>query len=124
MDLSIIVPIYNVEKYVRPCMESLFRQGLDEECFEIIAVNDGSTDNSIKVIEDLVEKHHNISIINQSNQGLSVARNTGIAKSSGTYILFVDSDEFLLGFSLLIFCAHFSFCHHFANHFLSAVGMI
>lgn len=79
MDLSIIVPIYNVEEYVRPCMESLFRQGLDEECFEIIAVNDGSTDNSIKVIEDLVEKHHNISIINQSNQGLSVARNTGIA---------------------------------------------
>jgi glycosyltransferase involved in cell wall biosynthesis len=96
MDLSIIVPIYNVEEYVRPCMESLFRQGLDEECFEIIAVNDGSTDNSIKVIEDLVEKHHNISIINQSNQGLSVARNTGIAKSSGTYILFVDSDDLLI----------------------------
>ncbi len=96
MDLSIIVPIYNVEKFVRPCMESIFRQGLDEDCFEVIAVNDGSTDNSIKVIDELLEKHHNISIVNQSNQGLSAARNTGIEKASGTYILFVDSDDLLI----------------------------
>lgn len=96
MDLSIIVPIFNVEKYVRPCMESIFRQGLDEDCFEVIAVNDGSTDNSIKVIDDLLVKHHNISIVNQSNQGLSAARNTGIEKASGTYILFVDSDDLLV----------------------------
>ena len=96
MDLSIIVPIYNVEKFVRPCMESIFRQGLDEDCFEVIAVNDGSTDNSIKVIDELLEKHHNISIVNQSNQGLSAARNTGIEKASGKYILFVDSDDLLI----------------------------
>ena len=61
-------------------MESLFRQGLDEGCFEVIAVNDGSTDNSIKVIDDMMENHHNITIINQNNQGLSAARNTGIEK--------------------------------------------
>lgn len=76
-------------------MESLFRQGLDEGCFEVIAVNDGSTDNSIKVIDDMMENHHNITIINQNNQGLSAARNTGIEKASGTYILFVDSDDLL-----------------------------
>ena len=77
-------------------MESLFRQGLDEGCFEVIAVNDGSTDNSIKVIDEMMENHHNITIINQNNQGLSAARNAGIEKASGTYILFVDSDDLLI----------------------------
>lgn len=77
-------------------MESLFRQGLDEECFEVIAINDGSTDDSIKVIDDMMENHHNITVINQSNQGLSAARNAGIERASGTYILFVDSDDLLI----------------------------
>lgn len=96
MDLSIIVPFYNVGKYIRSCMESMFRQGLDEECFEIIAINDGSTDNSIQAIEDLLNVHRNIRIINSNKQGVSVARNTGIEKALGTYILFVDSDDMLI----------------------------
>lgn len=53
--LSIIVPIYNVERYVRSCMESIYNQGLDEKCFEVIIVNDGSTDRSMEVIDDLIQ---------------------------------------------------------------------
>ena len=102
MDLSIIVPFYNVEKYIHSCIESLFRQGLGEECFEIIAINDGSTDNSIQAIEDLLNGHRNIRIINSNKQGVSAARNTGIEKALGTYILFVDSDDLLIDNTLSV----------------------
>ena len=101
MDLSIIVPVYNVEKYVRPCIESIFKQSLDEERFEVIIVNDGSTDNSMEMITDIVQQHHNITIINQENQSLSVARNNGIAVAKGEYILMPDSDDLLVENSLL-----------------------
>ena len=75
--LSIIVPVYNVEEYIRPCMESIFQQGLDEDCFEVIIVNDGTKDHSMEVIQDIIEQHKNITVLNQENQGLSVARNNG-----------------------------------------------
>lgn len=101
MDLSIIVPVYNVEKYVRPCLESIFKQSLDEERFEVIIVNDGSTDNSMEMITDIVQQHHNITVINQENQSLSVARNNGIAVAKGEYILMPDSDDLLVENSLL-----------------------
>ena len=67
MDLSIIVPVYNVEKYVRPCIESIFRQGLDESRFEVIIVNDGTLDSSIKVIADIIKSRSNITLINQTD---------------------------------------------------------
>ena len=102
MDLSIIVPVYNVEKYVRACMESIFRQGLDEENFEVIIVNDGSTDRSMEVIQDIIEAHSNITVINQENLSLSVARNNGIAAAKGEYILMPDSDDLLIEDSLPI----------------------
>ena len=98
--LSIIVPVYNVEKYIRPCMESIFQQGLDEDCFEVIIVNDGTKDHSMEVIQDIIEQHKNIIVINQENQGLSVARNNGIAKAKGEYILMPDSDDLLIENSL------------------------
>jgi len=101
MDLSIIVPVYNVEKYVRPCIESIFRQGLDESRFEVIIVNDGTLDRSIKVIADIIKSHSNITLINQTNQSLSVARNVGIAAAKGEYILMPDSDDLLVEYSLL-----------------------
>lgn len=94
--LSIIVPVYNVEKYIRACIESIFRQGLDEEIFEIIIINDGTKDHSMKVISDIVSTHRNITIIEQENQGLSVVRNKGIAIAKGEYVFMPDSDDLII----------------------------
>ncbi len=96
MKLSIIVPVFNVEDYIRPCLESILRQGLDNDCYEIIIINDGTQDKSMEVIADIIEAHHNILVIEKENQGLSEARNNGIQKASGDYILFVDSDDLLI----------------------------
>ena len=98
--LSICLPVYNVEDYIRPCLESIFRQGLDEECFEVILINDGTKDNSMGVIQDIVSQHHNIIVVNQKNQGLSVVRNNGIGIAKGEYILMPDSDDLLIDNSL------------------------
>ena len=100
MDLSIIVPIYNVEKYVRYCIESIYRQGLDEKKFELILVNDGTEDHSMEVIADIIQQHSNVIVITQTNQGLSVARNNGMAIAKGEYILMLDSDDLLYDNSL------------------------
>lgn len=100
MDLSIIVPIYNVEQYVRACIESIYQQGLDEDRFEVILVNDGTKDKSMEMIADIIQQHKNITVINQENQGLSVARNNGIAIAKGEYILMPDSDDLLVPNSL------------------------
>ena len=98
--LSIIVPVYNVEKYIRSCMESIFRQNMDENVFEVIIVNDGTEDRSMEVIQDIINEHSNITVINQENLSLSVARNNGIAKAKGEYILMPDSDDLLIDDSL------------------------
>lgn len=89
--ISIIVPIYNVEKYIRTCIESILAQTYRN--VEVIIVNDGSTDQSLAVISDLICSHHNVKVINQKNQGVSVARNTGIDVATGKYITFVDPDD-------------------------------
>lgn len=96
MKLSIIVPVYNVEQYIRPCVESIFRQSLVDDVFEVILVDDGTPDNSFGVIRDVLDKHDNIQVVKQQNQGLSAARNTGLSKAKGDYILFVDSDDLLI----------------------------
>lgn len=101
LDLSIIVPVYQVERYIRPCMESLFKQGLEEKRFEVIIVNDGTKDRSMGMIADIIQQHSNITIINHpKNLSLSVARNTGIATAKGEYILMPDSDDLLIDNSL------------------------
>lgn len=100
MKLSIIVPVFNVEDYIRPCLESILRQGLDDDCYEIIIVNDGTQDKSMEVISDIIKTHHNIQIVEQKNQGLSVVRNNGIAMAKGEYILMPDSDDLLIDNSL------------------------
>lgn len=89
--ISIIVPTYNVEKYIRTCIESILAQTYRN--IEVIIVNDGSTDQSLAVISDLICSHQNVKVINQKNQGVSVARNTGIDAATGKYITFVDPDD-------------------------------
>lgn len=93
MKVSVIVPIYNVESYVRECIESIINQTLED--IEVILVNDGSTDRSIEIIEDLLTIHKNIILINKENGGLSSARNTGLSYATGDYVCFVDSDDYL-----------------------------
>lgn len=99
--LSIIVPVYNVEQYIRPCVESIFRQGLDDSIFELILVNDGTQDNSFGVISDIIESHPNIIILEQENSGPSIARNNGIKSAKGQYLLFVDSDDLLVDYTVV-----------------------
>ncbi len=91
--VSIIVPVYNVEKYLDKCLQSLINQTLKD--IEIICVNDGSTDNSLEILERYAKKDSRIIIINQENQGLSGARNSGLKKANGEYIGFVDSDDWV-----------------------------
>lgn len=98
--LSIIVPIYKVEKYIHQCLESIFGHGMDDDDFEVILVNDETPDNSMEVIADIIEAHQNIQIIEQKNQGVSVARNNGMAHATGDYLLFIDSDDILVGNNL------------------------
>lgn len=100
MDLSIILPVYNVENYIRPCMDSIFKQRLDENVTEVIIINDGTKDRSMEMIADIINQHDNITVINQENQGLSVARNKGIATAKGKYVLMLDSDDLLIDNSL------------------------
>lgn len=94
--LSIIVPVYKVDIYIRRCLDSIFRQGLNDDVFELIIVNDGTPDKSMEVIAGIIQQHDNIIVINQDNQGLSVTRNKGIAAATGEYILFADSDDMLI----------------------------
>lgn len=96
MKLSIIVPVYNVEAYISPCLESVFRQGLDEKDFEVIVVNDATPDRSMELVDSEVKVHPNIVVKEHTAcKGLSEARNTGLANAKGQYVLFVDSDDLL-----------------------------
>lgn len=89
--VSIIVPIYNVELYLRECLNSILNQSYTN--FELIGVNDGSTDASLAILEHYARNDHRIKSFSQDNQGLSGARNTGLAYAKGQYVLFVDSDD-------------------------------
>jgi len=91
--VSIIVPVYNVEKYLRQCLDSLINQTLQE--IEIICVDDGSTDNSSNILSDYAQKDSRIIVHRQENQGLANARNAGLKLANGEYIGFVDSDDFV-----------------------------
>lgn len=103
MKLSIIVPVYNVEKYVRRCILSIIEQNNDLfSHIELIIVNDGTPDNSVNCIMDLVVQYANIILINQVNQGLSMARNNGMAAAHGDYVWFIDSDDWIAPNSLEI----------------------
>lgn len=91
--ISIIIPVYNVELYLRECMESILNQTLDD--IEVIIINDGSTDSSKAIVEEYRCKFKKIKIINKENEGVSVARNVGVDNSTGEYLIFLDSDDYL-----------------------------
>lgn len=91
--ISVIVPVYNVEKYLARCIDSILCQ--DCKNLEVILVDDGSTDNSINICKEYVQNDSRVSLINQSNQGSSIARNEGLSLAKGEYISFVDSDDWI-----------------------------
>lgn len=91
--ISIIVPVYNVEKYLSKCIESIINQNYKD--IEIILVNDGSTDNSGEICDKYMQKDKRIRVIHKINEGVSIARNTGLKVATGEYIAFVDGDDFV-----------------------------
>jgi len=86
---SVIIPVYNTEKYIRKCIDSVLNQTFND--YEIVVVNDGSTDKCL----DILNEYDNIKLINQKNQGLSMARNTGIKSAKGKYFILLDSDDYI-----------------------------
>lgn len=98
--ISIIVPIFNSEKYLSICLESLLQQGLAEDEYEILLVNDGSTDNSLSICREYEKSHTNIIVYSQENHGVSSARNKGLNQAKGEWVMFVDSDDFVCKNSL------------------------
>ena len=95
MQLSIIVPAYNVADYIERCIRSLENQDIPKSDYEIIVTNDGSPDNSRQIIEKLQEEFSNIVLINQENQGVSMARNNAIAIAKGKFIMPIDPDDYV-----------------------------
>lgn len=93
MRYSIIVPAYNTEKYIDKCLKSIFSNTYKN--FEVIIVNDGSTDKTEDIINKYIKKYDNIIYIKQKNMGLSLARNNGVKKATGDYLLFIDSDDYV-----------------------------
>lgn len=91
--LSLIVPVYNVEKYILKCLESIKNQSMKD--FECLIIDDGSKDNSIKIAEDFIKGDERFKIFHKENGGLSDARNYGIEKASGEYLAFIDSDDYI-----------------------------
>ena len=91
--ISVIIPVYNVEKYLAKCLDSVLVD--NEFTGQVICVNDGSTDGGLSIMEQYAHRYPNIEIISQSNAGLSAARNTGLRAASGEYVLFLDSDDWL-----------------------------
>ncbi|GIZ15181.1 glycosyltransferase family 2 protein [Capnocytophaga catalasegens] len=99
MQFSIIIPVYNVERYLPECVNSVLSQDFLD--YEVILVNDGSTDESGNICDEYVEKYSNIKVIHKENGGLSDARNFGIKEAKGNYLMFLDSDDFWQGTNIL-----------------------
>lgn len=94
--LSIIIPVYNVEKYVLRCLESCTVQQMNSKYkYEVICVDDGSTDRSLEIVQEYAAKHDLLKVIHKSNGGVSSARNCGMSVAQGRYLWFVDADDWI-----------------------------
>ena len=94
--LSLIIPVYNVEQYIGRCLQSCLSQPhVAADDYELVIVNDGTKDSSMQVVEEMVNGLNNVTIINQHNQGLSMARNAGLKAAKGEYVWFIDSDDWI-----------------------------
>ena len=107
VSISVIVPVYNVEEYLSTCLDSLLDQGLSEQEYEIILINDGSKDGSLDICNLYAKAHSNIHVYSQENQGVSMARNLGLSKARGEWVMFVDSDDYLCKESLRYLLSNF-----------------
>ena len=122
--ISIIVPVYNVEKYIERCIVSIISQ--DYENFELILINDGSTDRSPEIIEEWVKRDSRIKAIHTENNGVSAARNIGVERASGEYISFIDSDDYIekdmfsvLNYQMTIHSADIGICNFFFEKYIN-----
>ncbi len=95
IQLTYIIPVYNTEPFVLKCLQSVVNQGLQENQYEVLVVNDGSTDSSQSIVETFALEHPQVRLLNQENAGVSAARNFALDNARGTYIQFVDSDDYL-----------------------------
>ena len=91
--ISVIVPVYNVERYLRRCVDSILHQTYQD--LEVLLVDDGSTDASGAICDEYAAQEERVTAVHQKNGGLSAARNAGLERAQGTYLCFVDSDDFL-----------------------------
>lgn len=93
MEISIVIPVYNVEKYLSRCLDSILDQSYTD--YELLLIDDGSTDSSGKICKQYAEQHANITMVHKKNEGLGFARNSGLKLVQGKYVMFVDSDDYL-----------------------------
>lgn len=103
MKLSIIIPVYNSQLYIDQCLESIYNQGISQDAFEVIAIDDGSSDNSLEILTNKKTIYKNLQVFSQSNQGVSATRNRGIDLAKGKYIVFIDSDDYIVKNTLKLF---------------------
>lgn len=92
--ISVIIPVYNAEKYLRKCLDSVMHQTIFDQ-LEVVAVNDGSTDASGSILADYADKYSNVNVMTQKNQGIAKARQAGLKNTRGGYIVYLDDDDFL-----------------------------
>ena len=105
--ISIVVPVYNTEQYLDECLQSILKQTIIEN-IELICVNDGSSDNSLEILNLYKEKFPNMIIIDQKNSGAPTARNNGLRVATGEYVYFIDSDDYIINDNCLLFFSNSS----------------
>lgn len=93
--VTVIIPVYNVEPYLKDCLDSLVAQTIPQEDMEVLMINDGSTDGSLEICEQYAEAYENFKVLSQENQGVSAARNNGIRSAKGKYLMYLDGDDTL-----------------------------